>query len=725
MALDRKRLVDLLASAPAFASLDAASLGMLAAEFDELRLAGGEVLMHQGDPADALYLVVAGELQVSVAERDRPPIVVDSLGVGAVIGEMALVAGDRRSATVSCLGPVTVARLARDAFDRLAATLPGLRERLAVALVSRLERVQLVSVLESWFAVGEGGPDAVRALQASVTWRGLPAGTDLYRPGDAAEGMYLVVSGRLVVAEDEFHYQVGKGESVGELGALGASERTGAATAIRDSHVVHVPAAVAEAHGPVMRRIAKTALTRLSGAGAGAARGTRPDTFALLGAHPGAPVRELAALLEADLAAFGATLPIDQGSVERAFGGTLPEPGSALDSALTHWLNEREAEQAYLLMIAPGDPDGPWAQRCRRQADATLLVADAARTPDEAAKAGPAGAQLVLLHPVGTSAPSGTAAWLERTGATTWHHVRGGDGRGVARLARRLTGRALAVAFSSGGARGYGHIGLLRAVEELGIEVDAVGGTSMGALIAAVYAATGDGREVERAAVMFGDKRRLMDRTLPLVALTRSQGVTDTFTTLFGDSRIEDLWTPFVCVSANLFEAEPVEHATGLVWEAVRASTAIPGVFTPLVKDGSLLVDGAVLNAFPVDLLRELVGTGPVIASSTMAKSPRREPYAFGPSVSGWRALAQYLKPKRWRERYPTMIRVLMEATSVGSKHQSLTARRLADVVVELPVQGFGKLEFHRHQELIELGYQHALGSLRAWLEEGREDVDA
>src|SRR5690606_11891223 len=222
------------------------------------------------------------------------------------------------------------------------------------------------------------------------------------------------------------------------------------------------------------------------------------------------------------------------------------------------------------------------------------------------------------------------------------------------------------------------------------------------------YAFTGSPAEVERFAVMFGDKKRLLDRTLPLVALTRSQGVTDTFTSLFGDQRIEDLWLPFACVSANLYEAVPVEHRTGLLWEAVRASSAIPGIFTPLVKNGALLVDGAVMNAFPVDLMREMVGPGTVIASSTMSKSVPREPFDFGPSVSGWEALRQYLRPRSRRRRYPTMIKTLMEATSVGSKHQSLAIKANADLVVELPVQEYSKLEFHRHEELIELGYRHA-----------------
>jgi predicted acylesterase/phospholipase RssA len=420
-------------------------------------------------------------------------------------------------------------------------------------------------------------------------------------------------------------------------------------------------------------------------------------------------------MVETQLLRSGRTLLIDEAFVTNAFGGSLPDSGSALDASLTHWLNELETENTFLVLVADSGSSAPWVERSQRQADVVLIVADASGQPHELTKT-PQGAQLVLLHPPGTAAPAGTAAWLERTGAQTWHHVRAGDAFGVPRLARRLTGHAVGLVFSGGGARGYAHIGLLRAIHELGIEIDMVAGTSMGALIGAALAFKSDWTEVERAAVMFGDKKRLLDNTLPLVALTTSKGVTTTFTTFFADARIEDLWTPFVCVSANLFEAVPVEHTTGLIWEAVRASTAIPGVFTPLVHHGDLLVDGAVMNAFPVDLMREMVENGVVIASSTMAKSPSREPYDFGPSVSGWRALAQYLKPRRRRTRYPSMIKTLMEATSVGSKHQSLTARTLADIVVEMPVQGFGKLEFHRHEELIELGYRYALEVLQAWV---------
>lgn len=705
---------------PAFAGLDAARLHAVAEQLDELALGDGEVLMKQGDNGDALYFVLSGALEVSVSNDGERPVVVDRLGVGAVIGEMALLAGNRRSATVTARGQGSVARLTRAGFDRLAEHEPGLREHVVAAVTPRLERVQLAAVLEQWFGISSEDTRAIHDLQEATGWVLVPAGKPLYEVGDPSDCMFIVVSGRLrvspVAGDGSSGYEVARGESVGELAVLGGDHRVEQVVAVRDSHVLRVPTSVVETYPLVMRRIARTALRRLGSTGTSRRHGSGLRSIAVVPAHPGAPVRDLVALLERELDRRADFLVLDEKFVVGAFGGSIPALGSDLGASLTHWLNELEAEHDYLLLVAD-DAAGSWPERCRRQADVVLAVADAGDRPDSRVQQAPAGAQLVLLQRAGTQRPSGTAAWIERTGLREVHHVRAGDAHGVPRMVRRLSGLATGLVFSGGGARGYAHIGLLRAVEEVGIEIDMVAGTSMGALIGAGYAFFGNSDDVERAAVMFGDRKRLLDRTLPLVALTKSQGVTDTFQSLFGDAAIEDLWTPFACVSANLYEAVPVEHRDGPIWEAVRASTAIPGIFTPFVKDGGLLVDGAVMNSFPVDLMREMVGPGTVIASSTMAKSTPREPFTFGPSVSGWDALSQYLRPRRKRTRYPSMIKTLMEATSVGSKHQSTTTRAIADIVVELPVKDFSKLEFHRHEELIELGYRHALSALRAWSE--------
>lgn len=117
------------------------------------------------------------------------------------------------------------------------------------------------------------------------------------------------------------------------------------------------------------------------------------------------------------------------------------------------------------------------------------------------------------------------------------------------RLARRLTGRAVGVVLSGGGARGQAHIGAMRALEEAGLQADYIGGTSIGALIGALYAAGYQFEQLAQLAGSVASRKRLLDPTLPIAAFNRTRKLTELYRELFGELRIEDLWRRFFCVS--------------------------------------------------------------------------------------------------------------------------------------------------------------------------------
>ena len=328
--------------------------------------------------------------------------------------------------------------------------------------------------------------------------------------------------------------------------------------------------------------------------------------------------------------------------------------------------------------------------------------------------------ELILTRPPGRDAPSGTAPWLDAIRPAPHHHLRLGEASEARRAARRLTGRARILVLSGGGARGYVHIGLLGAIEEAGLEIDAVAGTSMGALVGGAYAMNRSSPAAEATARRFGDPSRIVDRTLPLVAIARSRGVTRLLRELFGETRIEDLPTPFFCVSANLSRARPELHDRGPLWRAVRASSAIPGVFSPILQDGDLLVDGGVMNNFPVDLARSRFGDGPLIASNAYGRERQADDYRFPDEVSGWAMLAERLLPKRRRRiRAPSIMSTLTKATSLNSHYLMERIGQGADLLVRYPTDGVGSLEFDRVDELIATGRRHGAEALWGWLADG------
>lgn len=764
--MTRRPLFPHVAASSLFANLPGELLESLEPELEPVELVPGESLFRQGDTGDALYVLVAGELEVRIATDAGADVVVDRLQPGASVGEMALVAGHERTASVVAATPARLARLARQGFERLALEHPALHEAVVHEMAPRLQRVQLSGVLAAWFSALDESD--VHALQEAVDWVRLSAGERLYSEGDPADGMYLLVSGRLRVSGrdaegvERARGEIGRGESIGEYAVLGDASRSESVTALRDSHLVRLGRDLVAQNPQVMAQIARNALERAhrgslgggrklrlsAGNGRGpvtAADGNGVRTFAVVPSPGVAPAMAVARLLGEQLGEWGTALVLDAAAVDEAFGreeAAQTPSGSPSDPALTHWLNEREARYDYLVLLTDGALT-PWTRRCLRQADQVLIVGRAADDPSpgpverEAHRVNSV-TQLVLVQPDDAALPSGTGRWLDARDALSLemsqgeraqgeqeqvarlpvHQLRLSHGGDASRMARRLTGRAVGLVFSGGGARGFVHIGLIRALEELGIAVDMLVGTSMGALIGGTYAIKLDYQYVHANAPLGDDPKKLIDRTLPLVAFTESRAVTRVMHELYGDVRIEDLWIPFACVSANLTRAEPVVHQRGPMWEAVRASTAIPGIFTPVVHRGDVLVDGGVMNNFPVDIMRDWVGPGVVIGSNASTQSSRDAKYEFGPSVSGWQVLLQRFLPRERRVRVPTIFGTLMRATSLSSKHLGASAGALADLTIRYPTQDFGNLEFGRQRELMDIGYRQARVELERWLGE-------
>jgi NTE family protein/lysophospholipid hydrolase len=294
----------------------------------------------------------------------------------------------------------------------------------------------------------------------------------------------------------------------------------------------------------------------------------------------------------------------------------------------------------------------PWTRRVLRQAYRVLIVGRAGDDPAP----GPietgandmgftARRELVLLQADDRAQLTGTQAWLAPRQVATHHHVRLGRDDDLRRLTRRASGRAIGVVMGGGGARGFAHIGALRALSEAGVDVDVFGGASIGALIAAGHARGLTPENFLELAGLFASRKKLLDHTLPITSLMAGRKVSAVYQKVFGDLLIEDLWTPLFIMSSGLSRAHSAIHDRGSVWHAVRASTTIPAVFPPLLADdGEVLVDGGVMNNMPLDVMRAWREGGTVIGLNPTPINDKMTPYHFGPSLTGWEALKGRLR---------------------------------------------------------------------------------
>ncbi len=729
----RTDLATHIACSDLFGTLDPSTLRDLEKELELVRLVQGDHLCRQGDPGDSMFVLIEGCLGVSIENPDGTVTGVDRLQPGANVGEMALLTGQERKATVYAEKDSELVKLSRAGFGRIAEQQPQMVARLTQATIPRLQRTYLSGILTNLF--GELDAEAVHYLQDQFEWRRLPSGAILFRQGDRGDDMYIVVNGRIrfvLEKEDGSERALGEvsaGEMIGEFALLTDEVRSATAYAIRDTDVVRLSRSTFEQlimrYPQALMQITRLIVNKQRAIVTSEPESATAITIAVAPTSPSVPLPEFAHRLAEVLATFGSTLHLNREHFDRRYGklgAALTPEDHPLNMALVAWLSEQERKVQYL--VYETDPEcSAWTMRCLRQADRILLVgvAESDPAPGEIEMAcqrleNKSQTELVLLQPESIKWPSGTRHWLEQRQVAAHHHVRVGNLEDMGRLARRLTGHALGLVLGGGGARGFGHVGVLRAMREAGVTVNEIGGTSMGALIAAAFAMGMDDVELKDLGLRIGSRQALLDRTLPIVSLYATRKITKIIHRLSGGLDIEDLWLPYFCISCNLSRGEQMVHTRGPLWRAVRASMAAAPIFTPILYDGDLLVDGGILNNVPVDVMRERLDSGTVLGVDCSPISTKTQPYEFGPSISTWEALCYLVVPALRRKGPPNMAKIFSQIMDTNGLYRQQFTKDAADLILQLPTREYGMLDFEHSAEFIEIGYRWACEHMADWL---------
>jgi NTE family protein len=568
----------------------------------------------------------------------------------------------------------------------------------------------------------------IGALAGELQERVLRRGEVLVRVGDPADNLYVVLTGRFTVHVEgsaEPVAEISQGELVGEVGFFAGLPRTATVRAARDSTVLELDRAgfarAAESH-PGMRDIIIAFLAR------------RFAELRLARPKPGriAPVRTLAVL-----PAGGSQIPIRFIElVRKVFGAhgsavfltredvISRHPGLPLeDQRVAAWLNQLEADADLVVYIADGAEPSSWTHVCIRQADALLLTATAGSSTDlnpaeqvALSVHPPTARRLIIVQGARRTAVNGTAAWLDVRDVLTRHHVVLQDAADVERLYRFIAGKALGFVAGGGGALGSAHIGVYKALVEAGCRFDFLGGTSAGAAMMAAFACGVDAERVDLGTHNIFIREGAFRRpTLPRYGLLNHKAFDRALRLEYGDVLIEDLWQSYFAVSSNLSDDKPYIHRRGLLWQAVRASSSIPGILPPFfTTQGEMLVDGAVMDNLPLSVMRN-IKTGPNVVV-TFALSGSQRYHVDYDAIPGPVELAKImLNPFARKElpAAPSILQVLM--LSMLAQVPADIALEESDVLISpaLPT-GIGVMDWSHHTELFLAVYQET----KAWIEE-------
>lgn len=572
--------------------------------------------------------------------------------------------------------------------------------------------------------------DALNDIAREIALVRIAGGDTLIREGEAGDAMYVVVSGRLGVVvspsphEEQTVAEIGRGETVGEMALITGAPRSATVRALRDSVLMRLAKtsfdALVERHPKATMALARVIVKRLEHSmHARFAPPTAPATFAIAPAGIDAPLAAVARLVAEQLMKYGSVLHL---SSER-LGAFTEAPTDEND--LVAWLDAQELAHRFVVYQCDEAPTS-WTHRCLRQADRIVLAARAATHPGpssveerflgETTPAYHANVELVLVHDASVASPSRAAKWTRGRRVASHHNVRDGAVADAERLGRRLSGRAVGVVLGGGGARGFAHLGTLRALEESNVPVDVIGGNSMGAIVGGLFACGFSHEErVERCRDGFARNAPDADYTLPLVALHSGAKGNRLMRGMYGDTLIEDCWREFFCVAANLSTAEIRVAREGPMWRWVRASCSAPGMAPPIVEDGNLLVDGGILDNLPVSTMRQTPGVGITIASDAGAMNEVVSELRSVDAVSGWGVLWQRLRGSA-ANGIPSLADILMRTATLSSVSKGMEASRSADLYLRLPSDGVRTTEWSGVDRAAEAGYRYAVDRIAAWM---------
>ena len=542
------------------------------------------------------------------------------------------------------------------------------------------------------------------------------------KEGESSDSMFILVRGRLRVSRIDrdgnrlLYNEVLPGDCVGETGMILRQSRTADITAMRDSVLAVLNfekfEQLIEKHPLELNRAFSQAIYRHLRHDRRVTERRRAQSFFIIPLHSSVDIDIFAEQFKLTLTEHGDTEILETEMVNFDLG-----TGESLD------LDRAEAEKDYL--IFKGRYGGKQLDNTLQHADQVVFVADGEAdsriTALELELAEKVDLELLrrhlaIVYPKGTRLCGDRVMWNEVRNTERVYPIQLEQLSDFARLSRFLLGKAVGVVLGGGGARGFAHLGVLRAFEESGVPVDIIGGNSMGALIGACYVAGMPRESIHKEILKYS--KGGMKLTLPLVSLMSNKNLQGAFQEALGAVDIQRLWTPYFAAACNLTTADTLVLSEGPLWQAVLASNSPAGLFPPVVVDGHLLVDGAILENVPVQAMRQRLstplerrrGNGAIIAIDVDVKEAF-EVNKEVTSLSAWNKFKSHFEKAKTKkkETLPGIVDILMQVAHIGGLAQRQRTKFSADIYFEPPLGDFGMMDYKSAEDIIEVGYNYAM----------------
>uniref|UniRef100_A0A915J0C8 Uncharacterized protein n=1 Tax=Romanomermis culicivorax TaxID=13658 RepID=A0A915J0C8_ROMCU len=637
----------------------------------------GYILRHEGATEGVLYIVVTGSICILQRSLENEFNLVSRALPGQIAGGLKVLTNQPSPYTLMTKSHVRVIEIKKPDLFYLIKLKPKIVLIVANSFIRRLSPF-------------------IRSIDFALSLKVCDPGRTLYRQKEKSDALYVVLHGRLRSLNPKTHVmeEYCRGDIVGMAEVFSKEPRSSTVIAVRPTELSNLPEGllnyIKHRYPTVLSQLIKllgASVVKQKGRKTNSlSRFSNLNTIAITAISPDVPIDIFTYELHRCVSTLGTTSHLSSTSILRRCGRTSLKRHN--ESHLMAWLNQNEEKYQFVLYECDFEKTR-WTRNCIRQADCILVVGLGTNKPSvgfvekDFDRSVRAQKSLVLLWPEETSSPSGTNEWLKipHFEKNSWCHIKltnevigrfrnraapspgqsmcmadsqNGDLVDVmsdfSRLSRILAGKAVGVVFGGGGAKGAAHIGIMKAMREVAIPIDIVGGVSMGSFIGALLCKF---RILERimakTKTFFDDMCSklmfIMDLTYNASARFTGAGFNASLQKALGESKIEDLWVQYFTLTTDLTMSEMRVHHTGSLWRYCRGSMTLAGWLPPMCdpRDGHLLVDGGYVNNLPADVMKEL-GVGTLIAID-VGSQDTRDLTNYGDKMSGFWVLYRNMNP--------------------------------------------------------------------------------
>ncbi|MBV6513693.1 MAG: putative NTE family protein [Ignavibacteriaceae bacterium] len=567
---------------------------------------------------------------------------------------------------------------------------------------------------------GEISAEVFTEISRHIQWLRVERDQILFNEGDPGDSMYILFSGRLQVysgkgKQHKLHGYILQGESVGEMALIANEPRSATVRAMRSSLLIKIQAddfkGLVHKYPELLYNITRDIIGRLRKSNLALSQNFTPNNILFIQGSPDIDIDAFLQNFTGKLRPYAATRLVTPRSLKKP----VSEFNDEELRNLLNTMNKLERKYQHVLVSCPYGDTG-WLKMAGQIADRVYLLVDfdsaetvtrfehevLAYINQEYTKI-----EIVFCHRTGKK-PEKTSFYKKLRGNADHYHIRLQEDKDFARLARIVSGNAIALVLGGGGARGLSHLGAVKALEEHNIPVDLVCGTSAGSTIASGVALDMDADTRYRLSSYFIKRKPFIDITLPVFSVLAGRRVNTALKEIFHETQMDDTWINFFTVASNISKISPEAIMSGPIWKAIRASLSLPALLPPVISNKEILVDGGIFNNVPIDMMKNFFKCR-VIAINVSA-SPE---YSIihdefpGPLKYKFRRLIG-----KETGSYPGFFDIISKLTTIASSSKFEKDYHLAEIVLHPPVEKYDMMETDKLDEIMKVGYEYTISRI-------------